>query len=102
MYKTLRIVDSLDVNTLCGSVLPQMFACFVRCGLPAQLPTCALMSTTRCFRMDPSKSCGPYRLEDNMYDVIPAMIDTLPGFFRGILKFVTSAAFATAVFVCLV
>lgn len=56
----------------------------------------------RFLRMDPSMSCGPFRLEDKMYDVIPAMIDSLPGFFKGILNFVTSAAFATAVFVCLV
>ena len=52
--------------------------------------------------MDPSKSCGPYRLEKHMYDVIPEMIDHFPGFFKGILTFITSSAFSTALFVVLV
>jgi len=53
------------------------------------------------FRMTPSRSCGPFRLYDHMYDILPITVNAWPEWIQSITEWIGSAMFLIPLFVAL-
>lgn len=53
------------------------------------------------FRMSPSPSCGPFRIYEHMYDILPITVDSWPEWIQSIFEWIGSAMIIIPIFVIL-